>query len=99
MKRFRKCDTTKYRRHREREKVAHTEHVERRRKEEMIQARLAREELDRYLKVRNDYRRQEQALVNVLARRLYQLSPEHAADARFREFLQMTKFIAKEFLI
>lgn len=89
MKRLRKCDTSKYRHRRKREQVAHIERVKRRRREDMERARSRQDLEDRYLAVKREYHRQEQALVNVLARRLYQLSPEHAALARAREAIQV----------
>ena len=84
MKHFRKCNTTKYRRRREKEKIAHVERVERRRQEDIAYSKQRQRELDQYLALKRDFYKQEQALVNVLAWRLYQLSPEYAEHARAR---------------
>jgi hypothetical protein len=81
MKAHRKCDTAKYRRRRIKEKTAHVEHTKRRQESEAMLARQRREEYARYQAAKHEYEYWEQRLVNVLARRLYQVSPEHAAAA------------------
>lgn len=88
MKRFRKCDTAKYRRRRQKAQIAHAQRVERRCRQEIEQARIARWTRERAEALREEYRVQEQRLVNVLAARLYQLSPEHAAEARLRHYIE-----------
>lgn len=84
MRRFRKCDTTKYRRRRQREKIAHVEHVRRRQLEEAERARRRRRDEEVYLAIKQEYHRQDQALVDVLARILYKRSPKHAMEARMK---------------
>ena len=95
MKRFRKCDTAKYRRRRKKDHVAHAKHLKRRHQGNIERARLARWTYERAEALRLEYRKQEQALVNVLAARLYQLSPEHAAAARVREVFRIGEVISK----
>jgi len=97
MKRFRKCDTKVYRRRRIRERDAHAERVKRQRLADIEQARIRKANQERYLATKREYEKQEQALVDVLARRLYQLSPEHAAQARTRETFRMLKAVVRLF--
>jgi Lon protease-like protein len=99
VKRFRKCDTTKYRRRRKKEKIAHGFRVERRRREEMERHARIRRDNEQFERIRREYKEQEQALVDVLAARLYQLSPEHAEEARrraaFNRFMEIARLVAR----
>jgi hypothetical protein len=91
----RKCDQAKYRRRKEREKVNKTERMKRQR---LIEAKWAahRRKLEEERRRRQaellPYRQQ---LVDVLARRLYQLSPYHASEARLKWWLQLPMAIFK----
>lgn len=88
MKQHRKCDTAKYRRRREKEKTAH---VERKARQKRIDAadhqRWEKIRLERE-RVMKEWHEQEQLLVNILAKRLYQLSPEHARAAHAKATLR-----------
>ena len=96
MRKNRKCDTTKYKRRMVKEKIAHQERVKRRQAEEAERYAAQRKENEVYLRLKAVYHEQEQALVNVLAARLYQLSPEHPAEARLKELFKAVDFITKE---
>jgi len=96
--RFRKCDTEKYRRRRKKDRIAHLKKIERLSRlsrENAERHRIAWQQREVYLANKREYRQQAQALVNVLARHLYKLSPEHAAKARFRDFFQMVRLFDK----
>ena len=88
-KRPRKCDTEKYRRRRKAQLVSHAIHVKRRQAEEIKRHRIFRAQRERYEAEQRERRKQGQALVDILATRLYRLSPYHASKARFRQVLQI----------
>ncbi len=78
----RKCDTEKYRRRREREKKHKIRgEIRRRALEAQEYQRQERMRVTRETLLR-DYAVQEQRLVNILAQRLCQLSPEYAKELR-----------------
>ena len=96
-KRPRKCDTGKYRRRRKAQLVSHAIHVKRRQAEEIKRHRIFRAQRERYEAEQRERRKQGQALVDILANRLYRLSPYHASKARFRQVLQIAELFGAKF--
>ncbi len=96
MKRFRKCDATKYRRRRQREKGAHAAHQVRRCQEEAQRAAATRAYIEAAQATLRERRRLEQALVNVLAARICQLNPEYSAYLRLLEITRAVGWVARE---
>ena len=94
MKQHRKCDSAKYKRRRTRERVGHLERMRIHKINEQFRARQRIESLDRLLAVKREKHKAQQALVNVLARRLYTLSPEHAAEARVKNVFEIFRVFA-----
>jgi len=96
-KKHRKCDTTRYNRRRKAEKVAHIIRVKRRQVEEAELHRRIRAQQERYHAEQKERRIQGKALVDILANRLYRLSPYHAGQARLRQILQIAELFRGEF--
>lgn len=97
LKQHRKCDTAKYKRRRRKEAEAHKIRVARRQREEAETHRILRERHERYEREQRELRVARRRLVQVLANRLYKLSPEHASRARVRElFMVMESIIGKD---
>ncbi len=96
MKRFRKCDTAKYRRRRQREKGAHAARAERVRREDEQRAAVARAYIEGLRAKQRERKRLEQALVNVLTARICQLNPEYSTFLRLREITRAIGWMAKQ---
>jgi hypothetical protein len=91
----RKCDSDKYRRRKEREKVNKMEHTKRQRIIEHQWAVLHRRDIEHIERQRQELQTARKQLVDILARRLYQLSPEHASEARLNWWLRLPMAIFK----
>jgi len=94
MRRHRKCDATKYKRRRQREKESHKLRVAFRRREEAERYQIVREQRVRYEKEQRELLSTRKMLVQVLANRLFVLSPEHASKARVMELFRIVDVVA-----
>jgi hypothetical protein len=97
MKQHRKCDQAKFKKRKAR--------VLENRKEKVVRQRALdhqmylireknRENIERMEEFKREWHKQEQALVNILARRLCQLSPEYAKELRGKEAIRHLRELA-----
>lgn len=96
MKRHRKCDTTKYKNRRKREKVGHQRRMRVAEAQNRIRRGIIADAREAAERAEMERRRCGEALVNVLTRRLYALSPEHASEARVRQLFQIFKVFSRD---
>jgi len=89
MSRHRKCDTTKYKKRRVKEKVAHAQRVERRKKEEAVRGRILNEQRESIRREREQKRPLVQTMVNLLAKDVCERDNRYYGALQVRELLMI----------
>jgi len=89
MKKHRRCDTAKYKKRRVREKIAHSEHVERRKKEEMARDRILHERRERIRFEKEQKRPLVQKMANLLARNVCERDNRYYGALEVRKWLEI----------
>jgi len=89
MSKHRKCDTTKYKKRRVKEKVAHAKRVERRKKEEAVRGRILYEQRESIRREREQKRPLVQKMVNLLARDICERDNRYYGALQVRELLMI----------
>jgi len=90
MSKHRKCDTTKYKKRRVKEKVAHAKRVERRKKEDAVRGRILYEQRESIRLEREQKRPLVQQMVNLLARDICERDNRYYGALQVRELLQVS---------
>ena len=90
MSRHRKCDTTKYKKRRVKEKVAHAKRVEQRKKEEIARGRILYERQERIRLERQQKRPLVQTVVNLLAKNVCERDNRYYGAMKIREMLEIS---------
>jgi len=90
MRKHRKCDTTKYKKRRAKEKVAHALRVEQRKKEEIVRGRILHEQRERIRMEREQKRPLVQTMVNLLAKNVCERDNRYYGALQIRELLQVS---------
>lgn len=90
MSKYRKCDTTKYKKRRVKEKVAHAKRVERRKQEEVARGRILYEQRERIRREREQKRPLVQTMVNLLARDVCERDNRYYGALEVRELLMIS---------
>jgi len=90
MSKHRKCDTTKYKKRRVKEKVAHAKRVERRKQEEMARGRILYEKRESIRLEREQKRPLVQQMVNLLARDICERDNRYYGAMKIREMLEIS---------
>lgn len=93
MRKHRKCDTTKYKKRRAKEKVAHSIRVERKKKEEMVRGRILYEQRERIRIEREQKRPLVQTMVNLLAKNVCERDNRYYGALNVRELLMISSIM------
>ena len=90
MKKHRKCDTTKYKKRRVRDRIAHSVHVERRKKEEIARGRILHARRENIRIERNQKRPLVQGMINLLAKNVCERDNRYYGALEVRKLLEIS---------
>ena len=90
MRKHRKCDTSKYKKRRLKERVAHPKRVERRKQDEMERGRILHEQREKIRMEREQKRPLVQTMVNLLARDVCERDNRYYGAMQVRQLLEIS---------